>query len=319
MQQQWLKMGVMGLGMGLLVSGLGLTRIIAQALPPQFNGPPMQQPMRKPNMQQPAQGPQNNQQRQGNSQHKTYQPNEAQDSTEGKAVLAAGAQRVDLSEFGSYGVVWFPKGFDKLSNRRVMFVIHGSNGNAYAGVYHQLAQAQKHKYGIIALQWWKGANNYMDSKMTEASLYKLYTKMAERYAINPNQLGLETFSRSAAQALETTYWNNQLGHPHYKLVVLQSGGVPPLNPMPLTQTLMSDNTVKNQFVGYKFFLYCGRKDEEWGEKMCEHVHNSEKIIKRQGGTVVRLIDDPNRGHGGMHQTPVYTDAETQAFLSATSK
>lgn len=244
-------------------------------------------------------------------------PEQAQEGKEAKTVLAAGARRIDLRDFQTYGVVWFPENFAQQKDRRVLFVLHGSSGNAYQGIYHQLEKARKNGYGLISLQWWRGGDRYMEPRQVEAALYKLWMSVQKQYAPDSERIALETFSRSGAISLEIAYWNQKLNHPHYQLIVVQSGGVPPENPRPLIAKMIAGDLGKDLLTGYRFFMYCGRKDQEWGETMCRNVHYTQKIIQSQGGTVVRLIDDPNGDHGGLHRTPAHAESATQAFLSAT--
>lgn len=245
-------------------------------------------------------------------------PNEAEKGKEAQAVIPEGAKRIDLPEFNTYAVVWFPKNYAQLKDHRALFILHGSFGNAYMGIYHQLAMAKKYGLGLISLQWWRGGNQYMEPQAIEAALFKVNRILAKDYPINPLQTGLETFSRSGSISYEIAYWNKALRHPLYKLIIVQSGGIPPDNPRALVKDMLAGNKGAKPLKDDAFFMYCGEKDREWGTQQCTMMRNAQKVIGKLGGSVVRLIDDPNGGHGGLHNTPAYFESAMQTFIARTT-
>jgi hypothetical protein len=64
-------------------------------------------------------------------------------------------------------------------------------------------------------------------------------------------------------------------------------------------------------------MYCGMKDEEWGTKQCDYMHNAERIVTERGRTVERFIEDPEGGHAGYRHTPEYFEAAVQKFIELT--
>ncbi len=244
-------------------------------------------------------------------------PHEAQNSEEGQYVLARGAKRLDLGQFNTYAVYWFPPNYAKLDHHRVLFVLSGTMGNAYEGVYHQLAWAKQHGYGVIALQWWIGGDTYLEPQVIESAFTLARTELSKAYPINPKQLALETFSRSGSISYEIAYWNKHLKHPPYQLILVQSGGIPEQHPRPLITSMINGQLGPKPLSGVRFFMYCGMKDSEWGPQMCANMHNAETILTNAGGKVITFIEDANGGHGGMHNVKAHSDAATAAFLMAT--
>ena len=253
----------------------------------------------------------------GPPQKKHALPNEAQNSMEGQTVLAQGAKRLDLGQYNTYAVYWFPPNYAKLDHHRVMFVLSGTMGNAYEGVYHQLAWAKQHGYGVIALQWWMGGDTYLEPKVIESAFTTARQQLAKTYPINTQQMALETFSRSGSISYEIAYWNHQLKHPAYRLILVQSGGIPEEHPRPLITKMIAGQLGPKPLSGDRFFMYCGMKDNEWGAQMCAQMHHAETILTQAGGRVIYFIEDPNGGHGGMHNVKAHSDTATAAFLLAT--
>lgn len=242
---------------------------------------------------------------------------------EAHPVLAQGAEVLNLKKFKTYAVVWFPVNYKKFSPRRTLFTLHGSHGNAYMGIEHQLKMARKYHYGLVSLQWWRGAEHYMQPQQIYEAFGELTPFLVSHYGMDASRVGLETFSRSASLSYELAYWDHVKGVQLFKLIIAQSGGIPREDfgpgghPRPLIAKMLQGELGPKPLAGERFFLYCGQKDHEWGLRMCDSVRHAKEVIEAEGGTVIRFIDDPNGDHGGMHNIPRHFQSSVDAFLAAT--
>jgi len=68
-------------------------------------------------------------------------------------MIDAGAKILIMKGCKPFIVYWIPEGFDSLLKRRILVIMHGTNGNAYRHLSNFLNIAKKHKFGILSVQW----------------------------------------------------------------------------------------------------------------------------------------------------------------------
>jgi len=235
-----------------------------------------------------------------------------------RRVLDDGARAVDLVNLGTFFVVWVPPDYAAQERKRVLVVLHGSEGSAYAGVDAELEYAKKHRYILLSVQWWLGEPEaYLPALETYAVIELALRYASEAYSADPRRSALVAFSRGSAQSFEITYWDRALGNGYFALTIAHSGGIPIDHPPAFTQRLLAGDFGSAPLTGARFFLYCGMKDEEWGIAQCEQMGNAERIVTAYGGIIERLIVDPEGSHQGYRRNPAWHEAGIEAFLRLT--
>lgn len=235
---------------------------------------------------------------------------------EAPKVLPQGARVLNLPTDKTFAVLWFPKKFQS-SAHRALFILHGGRGNAYSGILHQLNMAKRYGYGLVSLQYRLENGQYLEPKQIYDIFSRLMPYLSKEYGVQSQYTALETYSRSASLSYELAYWDNVTHNSLFKLIISQSGGIPAHNPRPLIRQMLEGKLGDAPLKGARFFLYCGERDQEWGNAMCENVRHAKKVIESEGGTVIRFVDDPVGGHGGLHQTPRHFQSAVDAFMAAT--
>jgi hypothetical protein len=234
-------------------------------------------------------------------------------------MMEVGAKVVNLDSMGTFFLVWVPQGYAQLADRRVVVAVHGSDGTAYAESQDELANALKYRYAIIGIQWWLGRP---EAYLTPQQVYQVID-LALRYA---NQLYgadlkktcYEGFSRGSAISYEVTFWDRYCETNYFALTVSHSGGIPPEQPTPFFNDLVSGKYGLGPFSGTSFFMYCGLKDEEWKTKQYDFMSYTRDIIEKYGARIIKFVADPDGGHRGFHLTPAYSEAAMRIFIDSTA-
>jgi len=196
--------------------------------------------------------------------------------------------------------------------------VHGSNGDAYSTIAGRLRHAQRHRYALVAIQWWLGEDEiYLPTEAVYQLLTTALEYMAQEYDADIHKAAYEGFSRGSAISYEIAYLDRTIGTNHFALFICQSGGMHDPGP-PFIESLRAGELGNNVFEGQHFFMYCGMQDEQWGSAMCDYMHNAEQLVTEYGGTVERFIEDPQGGHAGLLKTDAYYEDAIETWFELTS-
>ena len=235
------------------------------------------------------------------------------------AILDVGARVVNLVDLGTFFALWVPDDYGTREPKRVLVLMHGTDGSAYAEISDELDLAQTHGYALVSIQWWKGLPDAYYTALQTYSVIELALRyMADVYETDPHKAALVAFSRGSAQSFEITYWDRALKNECFTLTISHSGGIPTDCPPPFIQSLLACEFGGEPFDGARFFLYCGMKDEEWGIRQCIQMRNAEQIVTAYGGIVEEFIEDPDGLHLGYRLDPTWHEAGIDAFLRLTA-
>lgn len=169
----------------------------------------------------------------------------SQTNADARAALDQGAQILELPADGSFAVAWFPPGYRKQTPRRLLYVLHGDGsegqtGTAYEALLQNLPMAKKYGYGLVALQWRRTGDVFMDARDVQRVLSDMLPSLMTRYGVFPHMVGLETSGRSAEMAYEIAYWDKLSKRNLFRLIIAQSGGVPLENARPILARLLAE-------------------------------------------------------------------------------
>lgn len=228
----------------------------------------------------------------------------------------------NLPEEESFFALYTPASVQK---NRVMVVVHGTDGTPYEEIKDEVDYADQYGYIVLGIQW---LNKTSGAYASPKSVYRIITKALDHLKRTTgndlSRVAMVGFSRGSAISYEVT-WRDLQSRRLFDLTVSHSGGIPTVLPVapPVDDPGIYYNALTNgtlgstSMSGSKFFLYCGEKDEQWGAEMCQKVNNAKTLIEKNGGSVVKLIDDPVGKHAGYRMNPSYHTAGVQAFIDAT--
>jgi len=236
-----------------------------------------------------------------------------------QGVIDAGARVVNLVGPETFFLVWIPPGYSDADPKRVMVVLHGSEGSAYAAIDAELENVTEQGYALVAVQWWRGNGpaDYFSPRETYGLIDLALRYVAQTYGVDPQRSALVAFSMAASRSYEITYWDRALGNGYFALTIAHAGGIPVESPMPFVTRLLGGEFGETPFAGTHFFLYCGALDEEWGAESCARMRNAEAIVTQYGAVIERFIEDPEGGHQGYRLNPEWHAAGVETFLRLT--
>lgn len=229
-----------------------------------------------------------------------------------RQMVDSGAKTLIMKGYKPFVVYWVPKDFKSLSKRRVLVVMHGTNGNAYRHLSNFLDTAKKHKFGILSVQWgWpvtkRGRNKTGKYKYIRdaRNIYRLIDAglmyLDRRYSITKNECAWLGFSRSSTQCAIFAHLDKNEGKSYFNLFIACSGGIG--ENQPIMRELLSGKYGAKPLSGQHFYLWGGKRDRMHGENEMRH---SQKIIEQLGG-IVDVLRIGKEGHGGFNHNLQYQE------------
>ncbi|MBW1728448.1 MAG: hypothetical protein JRH13_00010 [Deltaproteobacteria bacterium] len=239
-------------------------------------------------------------------------------------MVDAGSKILVVKGYKPFFVYWVPDGFDSLPKRRILVVMHGTNGNAYQHLSNFLDTAEKHKFGVLSVQWgWppgkpalKGKPQYQyirDTRKTYALIKAGLAYLDRRYTIIQGECAWLGFSRSSTQCAVFAHLDKNEGKKYFALFIAASGGIG--KNLPIMRELLSGKHGVKPLTGQHFYLWGGKRDPRHGEI---EMRQSQTIIEQLGG-VVDIFRIGNEGHGGFNHNRRYQEEAWALWDSLCSK
>jgi predicted esterase len=234
-----------------------------------------------------------------------------QNAAKRAAMLSAGGgfRKVD----DTYYAAWFPAGhFDK-STRRVIFVLHGTDGAPEYEFADWQPSFEPRAIAFIGLKWGYAdrpePNRYSDGETLYKRMIAILDEMDAACGTKTADVSLLGFSRGSAQSFEVLA-RDRAAQKRLKTTIAVSGAWPTtMKPTGYLDALdiAGDTTA---MTGGRMWMYCGGKDNALGEPMCGIMKNAKSWVEKHGGTVQKLYEDPNGDH---HSMPTNPAAVADAF------
>ncbi|MFA9262235.1 MAG: alpha/beta hydrolase [Undibacterium sp.] len=242
-------------------------------------------------------------------------------SPQGLSVMEAGAKVLQLPDSGSFAVYWLPK---EKKVDRLLVLLHGSGGTAYDEIGDELAAAKENGYGLLALQWHvKSGDTYESGAEIYRNLSSLLDWLDRKESVQPKTRVLMGFSRGSAISFEVLSLDRS-GRRFFTAAANLSGGIPSdavanaqtsTRPDPFFVSLIVGQVAPDLYSGLRFYMYCGRMDEEWGPKMCDQMNYAQSLVVKYGAKVDTFVASETLGHRGLRADPVLHRAFVEWLLS----
>jgi len=227
-------------------------------------------------------------------------------------MIDAGAKTLIVRGHKPFIVYWLPDGFDDLPNRRILVIMHGTNGNAYRHMSNFLNTARKYRFGILSVQWgWPTGKQTLKRKikykyMRDArDTYRLISEGLSYidgiHRISPGECAWLGFSRSSTQCAVFAHLDKNKGNKYFALFIATSGGIG--KNLPIMRELLSGKHGDKPLAGLHFYLWGGKRDRRHGEN---EMRQSQTIIEQLGG-IVDILRIGKEGHGGFNHNLQYQE------------
>lgn len=216
--------------------------------------------------------------------------------------LEQGAKFIPTPDGKAFFILWKPEEQRSLSACPPFIVtLHGHSSWATDEFYLWHKSAQKHGYGIIALQWWLGGGDSTMDYLSPQEIYRYIESALRHEGAERKKSILHGFSRGSANSYAVAALDNQPGNQFFRLIVSNAGGF--MKDFPPNADIISGVFGKSPFSGLYWAMYCGTSDENPSRDGCIAMEQAKTAVESFGGKVLILIKEPNADHGGFHRNP----------------
>ncbi len=221
----------------------------------------------------------------------------------------AGLRKIDDTYYGA----WFPAGhFDK-SKRRLIFVLHGTDGAPEYEFADWQPTLDPRGIAFIGLKWVyadrQEPNRYSNGETLYKRMIAVLDEMDSVCGTKTADVSLLGFSRGSAQSFEVLA-RDRAGQKRLKTTISVSGAWPTTMKPTDYLNALDVNGDTTAMTGGRMWMYCGGKDNALGEPMCDIMRNAKSWVEKHGGTVQKLYEDPEGDH---HSMPTNAAATSDAF------
>ena len=226
-----------------------------------------------------------------------------------------GLRKIDDTYYGA----WFSTGHFSKDKRRVLFVLHGTDGAPEYEFADWHAALESRGWAFIGLSWVyldkSDPDRYSNCETMTTRLHTILDEMNTACGTGTADVSLLGFSRGSAQSFEML-GRDRAGKKRLKGVIANSGAWPTKSqPTPYLVALdtAGDTTA---FSGGRMWMYCGDVDDGTskqsglGEPMCPIMTNAKQWVEKHGGSVQKIYEDPTGGH---HSLPSNATAVGEVF------
>lgn len=197
-----------------------------------------------------------------------------------------GVKVVNLADHGTYFVFWFPEGFVDLDQKRLLVMLHGTDGVAYRSLLRYSDMAEEEDFGIVAIQWgWpptkRDEYDYLDPDQTHGIISTALDYLEYAYGIDKHLSGWDGFSRAATRCAVHAHLDCHTGTHYFTLFMGISGGC--TDTYPPMADLLGGTYGPDPIAGCHFYLWCGTEDLD-GDR-CVSLQTCADHVESLGGTV----------------------------------
>ncbi len=225
--------------------------------------------------------------------------------------LANDAQVILTQDAKSFYLLWLPEN-SRVDNLPPMVVtLHGHSGYAFEDFYVWHNFLKERGYGLLALQWWLGAGEAITDYLLPNEIYRVIDQALRKLHAKPGQALLHGFSRASANIYAVAAMDRSTKNHYFSLFIANAGKAS--RDYPPTREIEQGRFGDKPLAGSHWVTFAGGKDPNPGRDGVLGMRETVDWIRRYGGNVDLVIEDPDAGHGGFHQVPKNTNAALDVF------
>ncbi len=171
--------------------------------------------------------------------------------------------------------------------------------------------AKEHGYGILAIQWWLGKGERFQDYLNPREIYNDIDETLKRLHAKPGSVLFHGFSRGSANSYAVAALDRQSGNDYFALVVANAGK-PGLD-FPPNVDIEKGKFGTDPLKGTHWVTFAGGKDKHPDRDGIEGMRAAAEWIKKYGGMVDKIIEDPESDHGGFHRNPKNMETALDVF------
>jgi len=200
-----------------------------------------------------------------------------------------GVTVVNLDDPPTYFVFWFPPGFELEREKRMLVMLHGSDGVAYRSLLRMSVVAEEEGFGIVAIQWgwpdeWGQEYDYLDPEDTFDMVSTALDYLEYAYGIDKHLSALDGFSMASTRSPVHANIDVYFGTYYFTLFLSISGAC--MATYPPMEDLLEGVYGPTPLDGCHFYFWCGTEDLDG--KRCLSLETCAGYVDTLGGIVERF-------------------------------
>lgn len=219
-----------------------------------------------------------------------------------------GASLARTADGRSFALIWRPSE----APAGWVFTLHGSGSWAYDEIVLWQPFAQRHKLGIVALQWWFGGGHRSEDYYRPTDIRREFEILAQRVGALPERTLLHGFSRGSANLYALVAFDAGQAQPLFPHVVANAGGM--AADYPANRDIDAGRKGPRPYGGTRWWLYCGGGDPNPERDGCPAMRRTRDWLERLGASAM-LKEDAGGDHGGFHRRSENVEQALAWFLT----
>ncbi|MBD3349051.1 MAG: hypothetical protein GF400_07630 [Candidatus Eisenbacteria bacterium] len=203
-----------------------------------------------------------------------------------ETAIDLGATVVNLQTKGTYFVFWFPPGFHSQAEKRVLVMLHGSDGVAYRSLLRMSTVGEEQGFGIVAVQWgwpssWGEDYVYLDPDDTHEVISTALEYLDQEYGIDEHRSAWDGFSIASTRCAVHAHIDRLTGTDYFSFFMAISGGCTATYP-PMAD-LLDGLYGPDPVSGSRYYFWCGTADLD--SLRCASLWHCATLVESLGGTI----------------------------------
>jgi hypothetical protein len=195
-----------------------------------------------------------------------------------------------------------PKGQNSKHPRKIIFSLPGHGSTAKQDYAAWQSHIINGEYALASVGWWDGEGEKTTDYLRPDEVLAAIRAFLDTYGYATDDfVVLEGFSRGSANTYAVKAYDVVSGHPVIDAVISASGKYQKDFPLTPDQSAYSGGQL---YQGVPWILACGAKDDNPTRDGCEGMTETKTYLTGMGANVLKLLEDPNGGHGAFHQSPL---------------
>lgn len=195
-----------------------------------------------------------------------------------------------------------PKGQNSKQPRKIIFSLPGHGSTAKQDYAAWQSHIISGDYALASVGWWDGEGEKTTDYLRPDEVLAAIRAFLDTYGYAADDfVVLEGFSRGSANTYAVKAYDVVSGHPVIDAVISASGKYQKDFPLTPDQSTYSGGRL---YQGVPWILACGAKDDNPTRDGCEGMTETKTYLTGMGANVLKLLEDPNGGHGAFHQSPL---------------
>ncbi len=208
-----------------------------------------------------------------------------------------GVAVVNLDDPGTYFAFYFPPGFESQRERRVLVMLHGSDGVAYRSLLRMSGLAEDEGFGVCAIQWgwpptWDEDYVYLDPDETHEIIATALDYLAHEYGVDEHLSGWDGFSIASTRCAVHAHLDRHTGTDYFSFFMAVSGGCTATYP-PMEE-LLDGAYGPEPIADSRFYMWCGTADLD--SLRCASLGFCSTLVESLGGVIEQFDVAPDMEH-----------------------